>query len=388
MNPENATFYRLYGFPIAHSISPSFHNLIFNQLGGNNNYSLFSTSKVIPQMLEEIRSETFGGSRYAIILACLLPMLITNSVTMPIKAAIIPYLDDLSPESRATGAVNTIVKVSAPDGPKLIGTNTDILGVKNALLRRLRIQHPSLTISPQSSYSEGTGAGAVFGGGATTRSAVYALMSLGLHPIYLVNRDADEIKAVQSVFPELVRKGSLIHLDHRDKVEELLAQPHSPRILMIVGAIPAIKPITQAERMVYTVASSMLTLPYDAPAVNSSIENSLPIPIKRLFLEMAYKPRITPMLKVAMAHGWDGVDGTNAMVEQGFAQQRMWLRGDASAETGSDPEILGLDIEQKAREFVLNVGDVPVTEAEVDRAANIAAASVPVVMAETHHSRL
>lgn len=120
---------------------------------------------------------------------------IAYSVTMPIKTAIIPYLDGLSPESEASGAVNTIVKVHSRDGPKLIGTNTDILGVKNALLRQLRLQHPNLTISPQASYSEGVGAGAVFGGGATTRSAVYALMTLGLHPIYLINRDPDEIKA-------------------------------------------------------------------------------------------------------------------------------------------------------------------------------------------------
>jgi hypothetical protein len=27
-------------------------------------------------------------------------------------------------------------------------------------------------------------------------------------------------------------------------------------------------------------------------------------------------------LKVAMAHGWDGIDGTNVMIEQGYAQQR------------------------------------------------------------------
>ncbi|KAE9408667.1 hypothetical protein BT96DRAFT_913807, partial [Gymnopus androsaceus JB14] len=347
----DSNLFYLFGFPIAHSASPSFHNHMFNQLGGNKSYSLFPTSKVIPEMLDEIHSENFGGA----------------SVTMPIKTAIMPYLDGLSPESKASGAVNTIVKIPSPDGPKFIGTNTDILGVKNALLRQLRLQHPNLTISPQASYSEGVGAGAVFGGGATTRSAVYALMTLGLHPIYLINRDPDEIKAVQDVYPQLVAKGSLIHLDHPDKVEQLLAQPDSPRILMIVGAIPAIAPVTKAERMVYTVASSMLTIPYHAPPAFDSSKESLPIPTKRLFLEMAYKPRITPMLKVAMAHGWDGIDGTNAMVEQGYAQQRMWLAGDASVETGSDPKILGPVIEQKARDLIANLGDVVVKEAEVDK---------------------
>lgn len=58
-----------------------------------------------------------------------------------------------------------------------------------------------------------------------------------------------------------------------------------------------------------------------------------------------------------MAHGWDGIDGTNAMVEQGYAQQRMWLTGDASSKTGSDPKILGPLIEQKARDLVANMGE-------------------------------
>ncbi|KAJ3800231.1 hypothetical protein GGU11DRAFT_742683 [Lentinula aff. detonsa] len=252
---------------------------------------------------------------------------------MPIKTAIIPYLDGLEPESEASGVVNTIVKVSSPDGPKLIGTNTDILGIQNALLNQLRSQHQGLSISLRALYPKGVGAGAIIGGGATTRSAVYALTKLGLHPIYLVNRASDEVKAVQDAYPGLVQAGSLIHLDYPDKVEDLLqvAQPDSPRILMIVGAIPAIPPVTKAD--------------------------SLPFPAKRLFLEMAYKPRITPMLKVAMAHGWDGIDGTNAVVEQGFAQQRMWLRGDASADIGSDPAILGPFIEQKARNLIAKMGE-------------------------------
>ncbi|KAJ4483741.1 hypothetical protein J3R30DRAFT_3402375 [Lentinula aciculospora] len=360
-NPENHTFYKLYGFPIAHSASPSFHNYMFNQLGGNKDYSLYSTSKVIPEMLEEIQNSNFGGS----------------SITMPIKTAIIPYLDGISPESEASGAVNTIVKVPSPNGPKLIGTNTDILGIQNALLNQLGSQHPRISISPQASYPEGAGAGAVFGGGATTRSAIYAFRKLGLHPIYLVNRAADEVKAVQDAYPELFQKGSLIHVDHPDKVEDLLARPNSPRIFMIVGAIPAMPPVTRAERVVYTVASALFTLPYHPPAIDVLPRNSLPIPIKRLFLEMAYKPRITPMLKVAMAHGWDGIDGTNAVVEQGFAQQRMWLRGDASVEVGSDPAILSSFIEQKARLLVAKMEDVIVKEAEADKAASVEPAPIP-----------
>lgn len=48
---------------------------------------------------------------------------------MPLKAAIIPHLDEITPESRLTGAVNTVVRVQTAEGLKLVGTNTDFLGM-------------------------------------------------------------------------------------------------------------------------------------------------------------------------------------------------------------------------------------------------------------------
>jgi hypothetical protein len=93
---------------------------------------------------------------------------------------------------------------------------------------------------------------------------------------------------------------NIIHLIHPDQVESLLvptspADKTKPRVLMIVGAIPAFAPITREERMVYTTVSSLLTIPYDRE--EAKVENGeLPLPMKRLFLEMPYKPRITPMV--------------------------------------------------------------------------------------------
>ncbi|KAF5345278.1 hypothetical protein D9758_008436 [Tetrapyrgos nigripes] len=361
-SPDGNDF-RLFGYPLAHSASPAFHNEIFAAMGTSKHYSIYSTSKVIPKMLTEIRSEKFGGA----------------AVTMPLKSAVIPYIDAITPESRATGAVNTLVKVPNANGSvSIVGTNTDILGVKNSLLKYLRQQHPQTPISNSSRYPEGLGgAGVVFGGGATTRSAVYALHTMGLHPIYLINRDVNEVEQVRQNFPDLVDKGSLIHLDTPTRVEELLAQPDSPKILMIVGAIPAIPPKTKEERMVYTTASHILTIPYEPPVLLEGAEDSLPIPTKRLFLEMAYKPRITPMLQVAIAHGWQPIVGTEAMLEQGYAQQRMWLKGDPSAVTGSDPTILGPEVIKRAEMLIAGMGDIIATEPEIDRAANIDAAPIP-----------
>jgi hypothetical protein len=156
---------------------------------------------------------------------------------------------------------------------------------------------------------------------------------------------------------------------------------------MIVGAIPSFAPITKEERMVYTTVSSILTIPYDLNAGEDGKgkDGDLPMPTKRLFLEMPYKPRITPMvgipliiylfvrssphsllrwliltrafflwsqLQIATAHGWHPIIGIEAMIEQGLAQQQMWACGDASVDVGSDASILGEQIEMGARNWV------------------------------------
>ncbi|KAF8316183.1 Aminoacid dehydrogenase-like protein [Clavulina sp. PMI_390] len=363
-NPDGKQFY-LCGFPVAHSASPDFHNYIFGLLRNGGYYQLHSTSKVTQKMLDMLRKDDCGGS----------------SVTMPIKVAIIPYLDGITPEGKATGAVNTIVKVLNPATGKreLIGTNTDFLGIRNALLRQLRAQHPSRTISPKDAFEPGTGSAMVIGGGATTRSAVHALHTLGLKPIFLVNRDKSEVEAVVESFPHL--KETLVHLDTVDPPSTIDGK-YVPPILMIVGAIPAISPKTPAERSVYTIATSVFTIPYTLTPPTPSTplpEGVLPLPTTRLFLEMAYKPRQTPMLKIATALGWDTLDGIQAMIEQGLAQERMWKAGDASMLVGSDGDGLevGGRIDQLAREMVERMGDVIVKEAEVDQALLDELPSVP-----------
>jgi hypothetical protein len=45
------------------------------------------------------------------------------------------------------------------------------------------------------------------------------------------------------------------------------------------------------------------------------------------------------------------------MIEQGLAQQRMWMRGDASVEVGSDATLLGEKIERDARVLVESMSE-------------------------------
>ena len=75
------------------------------------------TSAALPELLDAAQRLGFTGL----------------NITFPCKQAIIPLLDDLSPEARGIGAVNTVV---FEDG-KRIGHNTDCLGFAEGFRRGL-----------------------------------------------------------------------------------------------------------------------------------------------------------------------------------------------------------------------------------------------------------
>lgn len=59
------------------------------------------------------------------------------NVTVPYKKAILPYLDDLSPDAQSTGAVNTVVR----NEKRLVGYNTDVDGFRESIEHLLQVHH-------------------------------------------------------------------------------------------------------------------------------------------------------------------------------------------------------------------------------------------------------
>src|SRR5512147_389849 len=97
------------GDPIAHSKSPAIHNFWLESLGIEADYRATLVTDL---------TEYFGARRGD-------PDWRGCNVTAPYKKAVIPFLDEASP----IGAVNCIVR----DGDRLIGLNTDVDGVAEAL---------------------------------------------------------------------------------------------------------------------------------------------------------------------------------------------------------------------------------------------------------------
>lgn len=109
----------LFGYPIAHSLSPLMHGTIYDDLKLNWRQHLFQSRDVAHFVSVTRSNPKFRGA----------------SVTMPNKVAIIPYLDEVTEEAKAVGACNTIF-LRDDEGvtgdvrkPKFVGTNTDVVGI-------------------------------------------------------------------------------------------------------------------------------------------------------------------------------------------------------------------------------------------------------------------
>ncbi len=99
------------------------------------------------------------------------------NVTIPYKQAVIPYLDEISPEAESIGAVNTVVR----RGDKLFGYNTDFLG-----MCRL-IQRAGVEISGKKVL--------ILGSGGTSKTANAVARHLGASAVLTASRhpNADQI---------------------------------------------------------------------------------------------------------------------------------------------------------------------------------------------------
>jgi shikimate dehydrogenase len=132
------------GHPIAHSLSPVLHRAAYDALGLPWEYSIVDcTAADLAAYVGSLDSSWVG-----------------LSLTMPLKQAVLPLLDDADPLVLATGAANTLLLA----GGRRLGVNTDVEGIERVLVEQ--------------GAARGTAA-SVIGGGATARSAVAALAALG-----------------------------------------------------------------------------------------------------------------------------------------------------------------------------------------------------------------
>ena len=122
--------YGLIGYPLGHSFSKNYFNEKFENEGINAKYINFE----IPSI--EDLTEVLDSN----------PELKGLNVTIPYKEKVISYLDYVSPEANAIGAVNVIRVIHKGKDIVLRGYNSDVIGFTQSIEPFIESFHNKLNL--------------------------------------------------------------------------------------------------------------------------------------------------------------------------------------------------------------------------------------------------
>ena len=190
-----------------------------------------------------------------------------GSVTIPLKQDVLELVDEISPAAKLIGAVNTIVLLS---GSKPLGDNTDCMGILSCI-RRFKQSSESVL---------------VIGAGGTARAACYAANMLKAK-LWIWNRTPENAAALAKQFGG-------------EEVQELSHSKYD----VVISTIPG---QGHSELMFLNTAKEQL---FSQP--------------QGVYVELAYTPRVTELMRKAMDSNWNIVQGIEVLLEQGYQQFELW----------------------------------------------------------------
>jgi shikimate dehydrogenase len=203
------------------------------------------------------------------------------NITYPCKQAVLPLLDELSPEAQAMGAVNTVVN---RDG-RLVGHNTDGSGWAWGFRRALPDADLRCVV--------------LLGAGGAGSAIAHAALGLGAAQLRIV--DADHARA--------------------QVLADALNAQHGARAAAHADAAQALQEATGLIHATPTGMAKMSGLPMDVALLRPSMWLS----------EIVYFPIETPLLKAARAAGCATMDGGAMAVGQAVGAFELFtgLKADA-----------------------------------------------------------
>ncbi len=198
------------GAPIAHSLSPVLHRAAYQALG------LTGWSYEAIECDETWLPAVLGGCG---------PDWAGLSLTMPLKRAVLPLLDEIEPLARQVGAANTVVF----SGGRRHGHNTDVPGMIAALA--------------EAGVTGALGGATVLilGGGATACSALAAARGLGAARVTVAVRDPARARDLLAAAARLAVVVTLTGFD--------TSQDDAPEVL--ISTVPAGAADIYAERIAH-----------------------------------------------------------------------------------------------------------------------------------------
>ena len=171
--------YGLIGYPLGHSFSKNYFNEKFENEGIDAKYINFEIPHI--EDLTEILDTT--------------PELKGLNVTIPYKEKVISYLDFISPEATAIGAVNVIKVEHKGNDVKLKGYNSDVIGFTRSIEPFLKPCHKKALI---------------LGTGGASKAINYGLKSLGLETVYVSRFERPGTIQYDKITPEIIKEYNVI----------------------------------------------------------------------------------------------------------------------------------------------------------------------------------
>ena len=170
------------GNPIDHSLSPKLHNYWIKK---NKINAIYEKQKIenndLEKLLFQIKEKKIDGI----------------NVTVPFKNSIIPFIDELTLEAKATKSVNTIYL----ENNRVIGHNTDIGGFETSIYKsNVDLVNKKILI---------------LGAGGVVPSIIYALTKMKVSEITLSNRTKEKAENLKKHFKDIkiIKWGDIVDFD-------------------------------------------------------------------------------------------------------------------------------------------------------------------------------
>ena len=241
--------YGLIGYPLGHSFSIGY----FNERFENENIDAEYINFEIPTIddLPEVLASN--------------PQLKGLNVTIPYKEKVLPFLDSVSPEARAIGAVNVIRVTHKGNKVTLKGFNSDVIGFTKSIEPMLEKHHKKALI---------------LGTGGASKAINYGLKSLGLETVFVSRYERPGTIQYESITPEVVKEYNVI-----------------------VNCTPL---------GMYPQSDVCPELPYEA------------LDSHNILYDLIYNPDQTLFMKKGLAHGAQVKNGLEMLLLQAFASWEFW----------------------------------------------------------------
>ncbi len=276
----------LMAYPIRHSRSPAMHNEAFRVLGLDYVYLCFEVDREnLPGAIDAMRALKIRG----------------GNISMPNKSAVLPLLDELSPQAGLCQAVNTIVN---EDG-HLVGHMTDGIGFVRALEDAgFDLRGRKMTI---------------LGAGGVAKAIQVESARAGLSEMAVFNeRDAFWGRA-------------------KETVSLLCGKPGCRAELFELSDLAALKTQIRSSDLVVN-ATSVGMKPLEG---KSCVPDPSFFKAGMTAMDVIYEPAETPFLKMAREAGCRTLNGLSMMLFQGAESFRLWTGREMPI--GHMKEFLGIE---------------------------------------------